>query len=321
MQPLINIQTPLQSDSSYTHGLPGSGTFYGAGSYIAPAGGIEGEETWFQWLCARSDTAARLGFLASMGYLALTIAYGNMLNGTAETASQTAIRLADALAREAGLEISQITIRGRAQLSEADILNALGETAGHSIFAFNLRQAQERLADIGWVKRAEIQRLWPSMLRVDLEEHQARAVWTDGEKLVAINAEGRILGPIKPSDMSGLPRLAGVGAPEAAAEMIAALDAFPDLRARIAQAERIGGRRWDLLTDDGMRVRLPAEGLEAALGALRRFYAESDINAAAIAVLDLRQQDQMAIAMRAPGKRDRDAILRAITSAGEAKPR
>ncbi len=320
MQPLINIQTPLQSDSAHRHSVPG-GTFYGAGSYNAVAGGIGGDETWFQWLCARADAAAKLGFVASMGFLALTIAYGNMLNGTAETASQTAIRLADALAREAGLEISQITIRGRAQLTEAEVLNALGDVAGQSIFAFNLRDAQQRLATIGWVKRAEVQRLWPSMLRIDIEEHQASAVWMDGSRLVAINAEGRILGPVKAEDMSGLPRLVGTGAPKAAAGLIVALSAFPDLRARIAQAERIAERRWDVLLREGMRVRLPAEGIDEALRALRRFLAEGKIDAGAVAILDLRQQGQIAIAMRAPGPHDRETILRAMTGAAETRPR
>ena len=320
MQPLINVQTQLQSDSTRRHAVPG-GTFYGAGSYDAVAGGISGGETWFQWLCARGDAAARIGFVASMGFLALTIAYGNMLNGTAETASQTAIRLADALAREAGLEISQITIRGRAQLTEAEVLNAVGDIAGQSIFAFNLREAQQRLAAIGWVKRAEVQRLWPSMLRIDIEEHQASAVWMDGNRLVAINAEGRILGPVRAEDMSGLPRLTGTGAPMAAAGLIGVLSAFPDLRARIAQAERIAERRWDLLMREGMRVRLPAEETSEALQALRRFLAEGKIDAAAVAILDLRQQDQIAIAMRAPGPHDREVILRAMTGAAEARPR
>ena len=320
MQPLINIQTPLQSDSAHRHAVPGD-TFYGAGSYNAVAGGIGGDETWFQWLCARADAAAKLGFVASMGFLALTIAYGNMLNGTAETASQTAIRLADALAREAGLEISQITIRGRAQLTEAEVLNALGDVAGQSIFAFNLRDAQQRLAAIGWVKRAEVQRLWPSMLRIDIDEHQASAVWMDGSRLVAINAEGRILGPVKAEDMSGLPRLVGTGAPKAAAGLIVALSAFPDLRARIAQAERIAERRWDVLLREGMRVRLPAEGIDEALRVLRRFLAEGKIDAGAVAILDLRQQGQIAIAMRAPGPHDRETILRAMTGAAETRPR
>lgn len=321
MQPLINPQTSLQSDSSAPAGAFTDPHFYGAGSFGASGNGGTAGETWFPWLCKRSDIAAKFGFAASMGYLALTIAYGIMLNGSAETASQTAVRVADTLARQAGLEISQIVIRGRAHLTEAGILAALGKTSGQSIFAFNVQSAQARLYEIGWIKRAEIHRLWPSTLTVEIEEHAAAAVWIKAGDNIAVNEGGQVLGPVKPGDLSKLLRISGDDAPADVKTMLAALAAHPDLSGSIEVAERIGGRRWDILMKDGIRVRLPAGTPGEALATLRELLFEGRLPAHEIEALDLRQPGQAVVVVKDPQQTTRETILKALTSASQAGQR
>jgi cell division protein FtsQ len=86
------------------------------------------------------------------------------------------------------------------------------------------------------------------------------AVWSHGEESFLIDATGRTLARVPADLMPQLPRVTGEGADSAAADLFAVLAPFADLKARIASAQRVGGRRWTLRLTGGGAIQLPAEG-------------------------------------------------------------
>jgi cell division protein FtsQ len=58
--------------------------------------------------------------------------------------------------------------------------NAMPKLQG-TFFTLNLERAREAFESVPWVRRAVVQRVWPSTLRVRLIEHKPAAIWQDAE--------------------------------------------------------------------------------------------------------------------------------------------
>jgi cell division protein FtsQ len=252
---------------------------------------------WFAWCCRHGDLAAKMGFAASMGFLALTMVYATMLNGSIQSLPHASRTAANELAVSAGLSISRIVIHGRTHTPEAEIYTALA-AQGQSMLIFDTRAAMTRLEQVGWIKTAELQRLWPSTLVVRIVERQPVALWQDGAVLKAVDAEGVMLGPVEPGAFPRQIRVAGDGAASAAQELTGALAPHKEIKALIAQAERISGRRWDLVLEGGARVKLPESGLGEALAQLGQLIDSQRLPLADLAVMDLRAPSQMALHLK-----------------------
>jgi cell division protein FtsQ len=272
-----------------------------------------GEEMWFAWCCRHGDLAAKMGFAASMGFLALTMVYATMLNGSIQSLPQAARDAANELAVNAGLSISRIVIHGRKHTPEAEVYAALA-AQGQSMLIFDTRAAMVRLQQVGWIKTAELQRLWPSTLVVRIVERQPVALWQDGAVLKAVDAEGVMLGPVQPDAFPHQIRVAGDGAAAAAQELTGALEPYKEIKALISQAERISGRRWDLVLEGGARVKLPESGLSEALAQLGQLIDSQRLPLAELAVLDLRAPSQMALHLKTNAKDVRQKVLTSLSA-------
>ncbi len=174
----------------------------------------------------------------------------------------------DHLMVAAGLGINEISVSGHAHTTDREIFTAVG-AAGASLLSLDVRAARRRIEALSWVEQATVSRILPDKLKIEVRERRASAVWSDGETTALVDASGRVLATVGSFVPPDLPRIAGPGAPEAAAELLTAIAALPALRDRIQVARRIGERRWDLELTNGTRVRLAAEPVSTALARLQ----------------------------------------------------
>lgn len=58
-----------------------------------------------------------------------------------------------------------------------------------NFFTVDLQAVRARFEQVPWVRRANVRRIWPDGLRVDLEEHEPFATWDDGS---LVNTEGEL---------------------------------------------------------------------------------------------------------------------------------
>ena len=113
---------------------------------------------------------------------------------------------------------------------------------------------------------------------------------------------------------NGLPLLKGSGAPDNAAALVDMMASRPALAKRVAQAARRGDRRWDLVFESGLLVRLPEKKPLRAWERLAYLDRQFDLLSRGLVVIDMRLPDRLVLrtppgagpaatpAVMAPGK-------------------
>lgn len=134
----------------------------------------------------------------------------------------------------------------------------------------DLEQVRAQLKTVGWVRDARVARRLPGTLVVEVIERTPSAIWQNRGKLVLIDADGVVLDDVALDRMPDLPLVIGPAANTQAAALTRLLDGTPGMKAMMAGATWIGGRRWDVRFQSGEVLALP-EGEAASSKALSKF--------------------------------------------------
>lgn len=253
---------------------------------------------WVEALRRRVWSDARLRFAILFAALAVVSTLGGFVlvaNGTTARLSVWAdASLRSALAN-AGLAVEQVTVKGRAQTTRAELIDALRVETGHSILHVSINDMRERIEDLPWVAGAAVERLLPSTIHISISERTPIAIWQHDNRLVLIDGDGV---PITERDVpryEHLPLVVGEGAPAAAGELLEILAAEPLFSSRVKAAVRVGQRRWNLRLFNGVDVQLPEAGAPRALRTLAALERDHRILGRAIEAIDLRQPDRVTV--------------------------
>lgn len=197
----------------------------------------------------------------------------------------------------AGLTVREVSLSGRVQANQSDIVAALGLYADQTIFDVDLGQARARLEAMGWIQSARVSRRLPSTLEVHIVEREPFALWQLRRRLVLIDRSGETILHDGLGRFTYLPVVVGDDASEFAAELIDTLSGQPELLERIDAATRVGLRRWNLRFDNGVDVYLPEDGVAEAWHRLGALQDEQGILDREVAVIDLRLGDRLVVRM------------------------
>ncbi len=159
----------------------------------------------------------------------------------------------------AGFGIDQVTLTGQRYTLDSDVFDALDLANVKTFSALDTAAALKRIERISWVDTAQITRVYPGMLNIEIKERTPAAIWQRGDKGYLIDATGRTLGPAQQSSGWVLPHVAGEGASEDAALLLAALARHAEIKSRFDYAERIAERRWSVILNNGSRIELSAD--------------------------------------------------------------
>lgn len=207
----------------------------------------------------------------------------------------------DQMVIAAGLGVDEIRVTGHRYTLDRDIFAALALEQPTSLLRYSSDGARRRVENLSWVKRATVTRVLPDTVEVKIVERTPIAVWLHADAATLVDVEGRELARVSPSTLPALPRISGAGAPEAIGDYLAAMEAVPELARRVTIAARVGQRRWSLDLDNGSRILLPAGGERAALARLLRLKDATGVLSRPT-VVDLRLEERIAVAPRAPGQ-------------------
>jgi cell division protein FtsQ len=271
--------------------------------------GSPAETSLYGWLEAHSGTASKIGFVFCVIFYGLTVAYGVAAGGQWHDVRQAIAVAANDVAIAAGFEVKAVRVKGRQNMTDAQIAAALGPYEGLSVFAFDTDRARERLQRNGWIGEAKAMRILPSTLMVELEERAPFALWREGGQSAVIDADGTILALASQADFPHLPVVSGPGAAAPAKHIVEAVAALPDLKRRVQGVERNAGRRWDLLLATGLRVKLPAAGFAQALGDLSQIAAKNPAALYEISEMDFRVPSQFTVRLKDESDRGRKTFL------------
>jgi len=215
---------------------------------------------------------------------------------------------------DAGFGISEIHITGNRRTPYRQILEVLDMQPGQSIFSADLWGAQQRLASLDWIASAEIHRRYPDAIFVTLVEKRPFALWqppsnTNGDAhgdvpIVVVERNGRVITSREVDNFRRLPKLVGAGAPEAAADLVDAVQTHRAIAARIAAYARVSGRRWNLILDDGVTVELPESGWQKELDSLEHLIIDNGILERDVTEIDLRSPTHYFFLLKGGEKKD-----------------
>ena len=245
---------------------------------------------------ALRSRARRLAGAAPGRILTLAVLLGSCGAGLAY--SNDPARMWDAVGK-AGFELREIQLKGQNETSDSAIIAAVGLGPGVTLLGLDVDAARERLEALPWVRSATVRKSLPDTLRVEIEEAEAFARWRYRGEDVLIAADGSILADDVPYEFMSLPLVAGKGANTAAPEILAVLDAHPEIETRTAAAIYVAERRWDLRLKNGATVRLPADNPDAALDRLASLETQGAILGVGKVVVDMRLADRTTVQLAA----------------------
>lgn len=195
----------------------------------------------------------------------------------------------------AGLRVRHIEIQGRANTPEPVLLSALHVHKGEPIFGFSLDAARDRIESLSWVKEASVERRLPDTVVVNIQERRPFAIWQNNNKFLLVDRSGNVVAHQDVAAFRKLPLIVGPGAPEAAAALIDALNARPELQHFVVAAVRVGQRRWNLLMTDGANVMLPEGHVIVALDRLMQLQKTHDLLDRPLLAIDMRLPDRLVV--------------------------
>lgn len=192
------------------------------------------------------------------------------------------------IATDAGFGLSQVHLAGNVRTTPAEIVQAIGLKAGQPIFGINLRAARARLLRLAWVADAEVKRRYPDDIDVRIVERVPYARWQQADGLYVVERDGHLITREGADKFVHLPLLVGDKAPLKAEAFVSAVAAHRAIAVRVGAYEYVGERRWNLLLDDGVVVKLPEDGWTKQLSDLDRLIVDKGILETDIREIDLR---------------------------------
>jgi cell division protein FtsQ len=165
---------------------------------------------------------------------------------------------------------------------------ALGVRAGQPIFNVDVREARLRLLQLPWVAETDVMRRYPDDISVHIVERSPYARWQTDKGLVLVERQGRVILPENNGKFAKLPLLMGEGAPLQAAGFVEAVSRYRGIVKRVSAYQYQSARRWNLLLDDGVVVKLPEIGWQKELPVLEHLIVDKGILESDIREVDLR---------------------------------
>ena len=190
-----------------------------------------------------------------------------------------------------GFIVREIALDGNERTSADSVYASLDVETGDPIFAADPELLRARLMELPWIADAEVRRFYPDRLSIRLIEKRPYAFWQVGSSVVMVERSGAVIDGAEPDLSEPLPLIIGPGAPELAATILDVLDRQRAVSARLQAVERISERRWDLILDRGIRVRLPETEWEAEVAELERLIVDQGVLERDLEIIDLRFPD------------------------------
>lgn len=190
-----------------------------------------------------------------------------------------------------GFKIDDIVITGRDKTAKQDILNALQLSRETNILNLDLRDLQQKVEQLPWVRHAVVKRrFFPNIIQIDIRERQVQSIWQLDHKFRPIDGEGNVIEADYTPDRPIL-LIVGEGAPENITALMKSITDDQNIFQRIKVANYISGRRWNIVLDDvenGITVKLPEKHIDEAWKKLLKLNTTQGLLKRKLTIIDLR---------------------------------
>lgn len=251
----------------------------------------------------------RVGIAATvlmlLGSISLGVVKGDHLEEVTDFLSDTR----NAAANAAGFRIASVTLNGRKQLTQDEILAIGGVNGRSSLLFLDAATVRDRLKTNPWIADANVLKLYPDRLQIDVTERTAFALWQQDGRLAVVADDGAVLESYVSKRFVALPLVVGKGADTRAKDFLALLDRYPQVRDVTRAAILVGERRWNLRLKDGLDVRLPENDVGNALAMLSQLDKEDHLFSKDIVAIDMRLSDRLTVRLSEDAAKARDELF------------
>jgi cell division protein FtsQ len=234
---------------------------------------------------------AALTVIVLGGAAALGVITGGHIDAAVAALSDTR----NALANAAGFRITSVTVNGRKQLTQDEVLAAGGVNGRSSLLFLDAAGVRDSLKRDPWIADATVLKLYPGALQIDITERRPFALWQENGKLSVIADDGVVLEPYVTQRFASLPLVVGKGAETRARDFLALVAEYPVVNDQLKAAIFVGERRWNLRLKDGLDIRLPETDVGRALAALVKYDREDKLLSRDITAIDMRLPDRLTV--------------------------
>jgi cell division protein FtsQ len=252
----------------------------------------------------------RVGVAATALLLIGSVCLGVVEGGHVDELTTALSDTRNAAANSFGFRIASVTINGRKQLSQDEILAVGGVTGRSSLLFLDAAVVRDKLKANPWIADATVLKLYPDRLLIDITERSAFALWQQDGHLSVIADDGAVLESYVTQHFTALPLVVGKGAALRAKEFLALLDRYPQVRTVTKAAILVGERRWNLRLNDGLDVRLPEEDVGNALATLTKLDQEDRLFSRDITAIDMRLPDRLTVRLSEDAAKAREELFK-----------
>ncbi len=253
----------------------------------------------------------RIGVAATAAMLIGSVSLGVVKGNHIDTIVSAMNDARNAAANTAGFRIADVAINGRKQLTQDEILAIGGVTGRSSLLFLDAATVRDKLKSNPWIADANVLKLYPDRLQIDVTERKAFAVWQQDGRLSVIADDGAVLESYIARRFTGLPLVVGKGAETHAKDFLALLDRYPQVRGVTKAAIYVGERRWNLRLKDGLDIRLPENDIGNALAMLSKLDNETKLFSRDIVAVDMRLADRVTVRLSEEAGKARDELFKA----------
>jgi cell division protein FtsQ len=253
---------------------------------------------------------SRAGLAATVLILLGSGGFGIVKGGHVEELTAALSDTRNAIANSVGFRIAAVTINGRKQLTQDEVLAIGGVNGRSSLLFLDAAAVRDKLKANPWIAEATVLKLYPGQLQIDIVERSAFALWQQDGRLSVIADDGAVLEPYVSRRFLSLPLVVGTGAETRARDFLALLARYPQVSSVTKAAVFVGERRWNLRLKDGLDIRLPENDVGNALAALSKLDKEDRLFSRDIVAVDMRLPDRLTVQLSDEAAKAREELFK-----------
>ena len=169
-----------------------------------------------------------------------------------------------------GYTLKIIEIKNTEYLSKDKVNKIILPNINKSIFFISLKSLRKEILNLKWVNKLNLKIDYPSRLIIEIEEKIPSAIYREKNKNYYIDEYGNKIDLVQNLKDYNLILIYGNDALIDASNLIKHIKLYNKIK--VVSAEYIGSRRWDLITKNNIRIKMPERDLNNALKNLNDIY-------------------------------------------------
>ena len=186
-------------------------------------------------------------------------------------------------------EIKHIKVIDSQQSKETDIREKISNLSDN-LLLLDKQILQNEIEQVPWVKRANIKKIFPNKIQVQVIENDPYAIFLNEGVPFLIDLDGTIITQISDQSIdTSMIQILGEKANENLESLIKSINIhFPELLNEIKSLEYIELRRWNMKLRRDLKIKFPDEKIDQSIINLKRLFVEQNVSESNIIEIDLR---------------------------------